>query len=116
MNPRPAVNLSAMTVLFGVEDRKLFTRILNGFIGSENSKIVDALCAAIEAGNIGEISSEAHKLKSASRVVGADALAEVCKIVEEACRKQDLSDAFMLCRQVRDRFNDVNTFVRNWSE
>ena len=52
MNARPSVNLSAMTVLFGVDDKKLFSRILNRFIGPENSKVVDAICAAIDVGNI----------------------------------------------------------------
>jgi HPt (histidine-containing phosphotransfer) domain-containing protein len=87
MNARPPVNLSAMTVLFGVDDKKLFSRILNRFIGPENSKVFDAICAAIDVGNISVAFSEAHKLKSASRVVGADALADVFERVKEACRK-----------------------------
>ena len=65
---------------------------------------------------MGAASSEAHKLKSASRAVGAEALAETCESVEEACRNQDLSDAIILHRQVKDRFNDVKKFVRNWPD
>jgi len=54
-----------------------------------NDTDVDALLAAIEARDIAGVTQAAHRIKGASRSLGARPLAEVCQRMEVAARSRD---------------------------
>jgi CheY-like chemotaxis protein len=63
---------------------------------------VDAIAAAAERGDSGEIDREAHGLKGASATMGAVRLATVCAALEQAAAKGDLARALTLVAELAD--------------
>jgi CheY-like chemotaxis protein/HPt (histidine-containing phosphotransfer) domain-containing protein len=65
-------------------EREVFGRFL-----AENVKDVADLQAAVEARDTLRVSDAAHRIKGASKTIGASALAEVCSRIEAAARSND---------------------------
>ena len=82
MDPTGAVDPSALMDVFG-DDPETFREILGDFIGpsADNVREIEAAFAERSADGVAKA---AHKLKSSSRAVGANALADLCLALESA--------------------------------
>jgi len=80
----------ALSKLVG-DDMEIISSFLHEFLKSTNE---DILCiqSSVEMGNPAEAGRIAHKLKSSSKSVGADALSDLCAKMEYAGKKDDLID------------------------
>jgi HPt (histidine-containing phosphotransfer) domain-containing protein len=86
-----AVDISAMIDIFGMEDKALFSSKLNSFI-ERFDRDIEKIDSAIEANRMEDIVFDAHKLKSASRMVGALALGDLFESIEAAAKENDLEN------------------------
>ncbi len=86
-NPTDAVDPKFLRETFG-DDDDLIRDILQDFVepARENAKELEDAFAARDAAAVG---ASAHKLKSSSRAVGADELADLCSELEKAGKAGD---------------------------
>jgi CheY-like chemotaxis protein len=82
---------------------ELATLIRNFCTRSEGD--VDAVRAAVEAGDAGEVRTSGHKLKGSSLTLGANLLGEVAAQVESAGREGDLATARRRGRELEIAFS-----------
>lgn len=82
-----AVDVNALKKLVG-DDESIVRSFLSDYPAAAQ-RLADDLRAAVVAGNAREIAAIAHKLKSASRTVGALSLGDVCAELENAGRAAD---------------------------
>ena len=82
-----AIDLAALSDIFG-NDADLLKDILNDFIepATDNVKEITDACTERSSAAVG---AAAHKLKSSSRAVGANALADLCQALEKAGKADD---------------------------
>jgi HPt (histidine-containing phosphotransfer) domain-containing protein len=64
---------------------------------------VDAMTAAAERGDVGELAREAHGLKGSSATLGAVRLATACAALEQAGADGDLARALTLVAELGSR-------------
>ena len=81
------VDASALAGIFG-DDTETIGEILAEFIDPA-WQTVAGIEAAFEQRNCGDIGALGHKLKSSSRSIGADALADLCLVLETAGKAGD---------------------------
>jgi HPt (histidine-containing phosphotransfer) domain-containing protein len=81
------VDVSVLSRLLG-NDPGTLRRLLGIYLSSLRSS-VEELQAAFAANDVRAIGNIAHRLKSASRSVGALALGDLCAEMENACRAGD---------------------------
>ncbi len=79
----------AIKEMFG-DDDELVIEILGNFIEPANPDVVDIL-AARKVKDVAGVGAGAHKLKSSSRAVGANAMADLRTEPEEAARADDVA-------------------------
>jgi HPt (histidine-containing phosphotransfer) domain-containing protein len=77
-----AIDPSALKDVFG-DDNETFKEILNGFLEPAESDVGEIEAAFADRSADG-VAKAAHKLKSSSRSVGANELADLCLTLEEA--------------------------------
>jgi len=70
----------------------LVQRVIEAYFSS-SAELATQLAASIDAADVDGVRSSAHALKSSSANVGATALAEMCKELENAARQGDLDSA-----------------------
>lgn len=85
--PRRVVDVNVLKSLIG-SDATLVRRFLHDFRCSTN-KIATELIIACTAGQVGETTAQAHKLKSSCHSVGALTLGQLCAALEHAGRESD---------------------------
>jgi CheY-like chemotaxis protein/HPt (histidine-containing phosphotransfer) domain-containing protein len=84
------IDLRALTEVFG-DDAATIGEILDAFI--DPAQVIAAeLDAAVTAENADGVKAAAHKLKSAARSIGANALAELCQALENAGKAANLAE------------------------
>jgi len=91
-SPTDVINGEQMEMLItsaGVDTAKT---ILDAFWKS-NDEIVAAMTAHLENENFGEASASGHALKGSAANLGATQLSERAKVIENACREQDIATA-----------------------
>jgi signal transduction histidine kinase/CheY-like chemotaxis protein/HPt (histidine-containing phosphotransfer) domain-containing protein len=82
--PAPAVDVAVLNEIFG-DDPPTVRRFLGDYRAS-TTQLAAEMRAALAAVDLRQIGSIAHKLKSASRSIGALALGDLCAELENACR------------------------------
>lgn len=91
----PVLDLKALEKLksFVVNNKSLTEALIEDF---ENTApgLVSAMKAGLEAGNLEEIQSAAHALKSTSATLGATALASLSERIEDAPNLDEVKDLF----------------------
>jgi HPt (histidine-containing phosphotransfer) domain-containing protein len=87
-------------------DEELAATIAEGFLG-DLPRQLDALSAALSAGDAGEVTRLAHGIKGASVNVGADSLGELAHAIEVAARLADLATAAQRFELVGPTFDRV---------
>ena len=92
-----SIEPSALKSIFG-NDNDMFKEILTNFV-EPSTVIVKEICEGVDGHIAKGVADAAHKLKSASRSVGANELADMCQALEAAgktcmCR----SNSAVICR------------------
>lgn len=82
-----AVDPAALKSVFG-DDEETFKEILNDFVQPATDNVAEIM-AAYEERSADGVSKAAHKLKSSSRAVGANELADLCAALEAAGHADD---------------------------
>jgi CheY-like chemotaxis protein/HPt (histidine-containing phosphotransfer) domain-containing protein len=89
------------------QDGNAFLKRIVGLYLENAGKQVESLGKAWEAGDIGAIHSLSHTLKSGSNQVGAHALAELCREVENEARQQRYDTSGAMLARVRQEFEQA---------
>jgi two-component system sensor histidine kinase/response regulator len=91
--------------MFG-DDDAMFKEILQSFIEPSEAIVAD-LMVAHSARSSENVKAEAHKLKSSSRSVGANDLADTCLALETAGKEEDWGTIDELAPKLEPLFEDV---------
>ena len=83
----PPLNIDVLKALVG-DDPAVLREMLADYLSSA-TRLATELKAAHLAGDVAMVGGAAHRLKSASRAVGALTLGDLCADVENACRSGD---------------------------
>ncbi|AGA89465.1 PAS domain S-box [Thioflavicoccus mobilis 8321] len=105
------VNAGALAAMLEIEEPGALVEYYRAFTES-GSEIAGEIRAAHDAQDLAAIGKLGHKLKSAARTIGADALADCCDGLEKAGKAGDGEE---VDRQM-DRFMPLFNGVRDWIE
>jgi HPt (histidine-containing phosphotransfer) domain-containing protein len=108
--PAEAVDRQALAI-YSAGDWSVEQAILDEFMQG-NDEDVAALARAVAAGDAGQIAWSAHRIKGASRMVGAMALGDAAEALEKAGRAAELAAIPALWQQ----FNAAQAAVAAWLE
>jgi len=84
---QPLIDLSALKEIFG-DDMDTLKEILNEFV-EPSQEIVEDIDKAFLEHSAADLAAAAHKLKSSSRAVGANELADICYTLETAGKSEN---------------------------
>ena len=108
---RSVVNLKVLTDMFG-QDMDLIGEIVGDFI-KPSRDIIGEIDAGVEARNADAVGKAGHKLKSSSRAIGADALADICAALEQAGKGGDWDGIEKFYPDLHSAFDDVVSFIED---
>ena len=97
--------------MFG-DDDEMFKEILQGFVDPSETIVAD-LMAAYGARSAESVKDEAHKLKSSSRSVGANELADTCMALEAAGKDEDWATIDEMAPKLEPLFKEVKGYVKS---
>ena len=103
------VNDRMLKDLFG-EDEETFKEVLNSFVGP-SEEVLEALHRALDERAAVEVKAQAHKLKSSSRSIGADQLADLCRDLEQAGADEDWESISRLAESISPAFRAVRSYI-----
>lgn len=103
------VDPSYLRETFG-DDDELINDILKDFI-QPATDIVGEIDAAFDAKDAGALGGAGHKLKSSSRAIGADALADLCFELEKAGKGNEWAKIEELYPRLQPAFDAVVEFI-----
>lgn len=95
--------------MFG-DDDAMFKEIMQSFVDPTEGIIAD-LKTAFEDRSAADVKAQAHKLKSSSRSVGANELADTCLALETAGKEEDWAAIETLAPKVELLFIEVKAYV-----
>lgn len=81
MSNHAVIDPKSLPELLQSDDPSLLSEFYHEFLKSA-TEIIEQISQATEEDNMKKVSSEAHKLKSSSYTVGANALADCCLLLE----------------------------------
>ena len=111
---RESVDISKMVEIFGIDDRALFSQKLSDFVGRLDDHILE-LSDAVDEEDAELLFQIAHKLKSASRMVGAMRLGSIFEKLENAGAEADMEPVEALFDQVLPEMAAVKAFVADYT-
>jgi HPt (histidine-containing phosphotransfer) domain-containing protein len=94
-------------------DRRRIREMLGYFV-SPSRKIITEMQDAFSAHSAAGIKNAAHKLKSSARTIGANSLADVCVILEDAGKHNDWNIIESNFPLLENLFSDVEVFIKNY--
>ena len=103
------VNIKALTDMFG-EDMDTVKEILGEYV-QPSRDIIGEIDAGYEAHDADAVGKAGHKLKSSSRAIGADALADLCFALETAGKGGDWDEIRKLHPDLHPTFDAVVVFI-----
>ena len=103
------VNIKALTDMFG-EDMDTVKEILGEYV-QPSSDIIGEIDAGYEAHDADAVGKAGHKLKSSSRAIGADALADLCFALETAGKGGNWDEIEKLHPDLHPTFEAVVAFI-----
>ncbi|HEY9080291.1 PAS domain S-box protein [Magnetovibrio sp.] len=104
------IDPSYLRETFGDDD--LINEILKDYVAPSKG-IIDEIDAAFVARDADGVGKAGHKLKSSSRAIGANALADLCFELEKAGKSADFALIETLYPQLAPAFNAVVTHIEN---
>ncbi len=111
--PMAAVNPQALAQIVG-SDPAVIVEFLQDFLASA-TKGVTEIRAAFGKRSAEDIAAQAHKLKSAARTVGADALADLCEQLERAGKEADWATLDTASARLEPEFAAVERFIQAYT-
>ena len=105
----PPIDDRMLKDMFG-DDEAMFKEILQSFIGPTEA-IITELNAAFDSRSAADVKAQAHKLKSSSRSIGANELADTCLALETAGKDENWEAIETLAPKVEPLFKDVKGFI-----
>lgn len=106
-----AIDPSALKSVFG-DDEETFKEILDDFVEPASDNVRDII-AAFEAKSASDVATAAHKLKSSSRAVGAQALADLCQALELAGKSDDWDTLNSDAPKLSGELDSVLNYISN---
>lgn len=106
-----AVNVKALTDMFG-DDIDTVKEIIGEYVAPSHD-IIGEIVTAFEAHDADAVGKAGHKLKSSSRAIGADALADLCSALEQAGKGGDWKEIEKLYPDLDPTFDAVVSFIDN---
>ena len=103
------VNVKALTDMFG-DDMDTVKEILGEYVAPSRD-IIGEIVTAFEAHDADAVGKAGHKLKSSSRAIGADALADLCFALEQAGKAGTWKDIEKHYPDLRPTFDAVVSFI-----
>lgn len=95
VTPQDVVNTDQIDMLLGSAGVDTTKAILDAFWKSSDD-IIAAMKPQVEQADLSEASANAHALKGSAANLGAIAIAERARLIEDACRAQDSGRALDL--------------------
>jgi HPt (histidine-containing phosphotransfer) domain-containing protein len=89
-------------------DQAFLDELVDTFL-SEGDRLVGSLAAAAEAGTVDDLVLPAHSLKSSSLNLGALALGELCRRLEEDARNGVVADPTARASEIRAAFAEARS-------
>lgn len=105
------VDPSILTQIVG-DDPKLHRQFLEKFVDPA-SQTISEIHAAFDAGSAEQVGELGHKLKSSSRTIGANALADLCEGMEQAGKADNWEKIEILHAKLDEKFSAVKAFIEN---
>lgn len=105
------IDLSFLRDTFG-GDEETITEILQEYIGPSKD-CCDEVALAAEEGAYEKVSAGAHKLKSSSRAIGANDLADLCEVLEVAGKSNDHEAVKESVPHLPIKFQEVVSYIEN---
>ena len=106
------VDENVLTKTIGGDKNRV--REMLGYFPLPSRKIIAEMNHAFAEHSAAGIKNAAHKLKSSARTIGANSLADVCVVLEEAGKKDDWSVIANNYPLVENLFSDVEVFIKNY--
>lgn len=103
-----AIDLTQLEAV--MSSREAQSSILGKFLASTRHEL-EEIEAARQRGATAEIGAIGHKLKSASRIVGAKAFADLCEALERAGKAGDAEEAARLATALAEAFVPLADFI-----
>lgn len=91
-------------------DKELFTAIVTAALDEFQGKVWD-LNEAMDMGDLGEVESLAHTMKSTAASMGANRCSSLCKQLQAVAGKGDSARCRTLLREVEDQFAQVEGMI-----
>ncbi|MES2627312.1 MAG: Hpt domain-containing protein [Pseudomonadota bacterium] len=106
------VDEKVLTKTIGGDKNRI--RELLGYFTLPSRNVLSELNRAFADHSAVGIKNAAHKLKSSARTIGANSLADVCVVLEDAGKKNDWSVIVNNYPLVENLFTDVEVFIKNY--
>jgi CheY-like chemotaxis protein/HPt (histidine-containing phosphotransfer) domain-containing protein len=103
------IDVEVIKALLG-DDMSFIMQMLNDFVPAATANAGEITDAA-EAGDAAVAGAAAHKLKSSSRSMGANTLADLCEEIEKAGKAGDQATVDSLMLKLTPAFDDVTAYV-----
>lgn len=110
-NPDSPIDRSALKAIFGDDDATV-DEILKDFL-QPSADNVDEIMTAFKAKDAEGVGKAAHKLKSSSRSVGANDLADICAILEEAGKSENWPEIDVNAPKLPTAMKTVSDYIRD---
>lgn len=107
------VDVSKMTEIFGIEDTVLFAEKLRKFVDRLDKDTLE-LSEFVHVKNLDQVCHTAHKLKSASRMVGAVGLGDLFETLEKKAADGEAQLIEDLFDEILAEAVQVKQFVANY--
>ncbi|MEJ2612875.1 MAG: response regulator [Candidatus Thiodiazotropha sp.] len=109
------IDPKALGNILGTQDPKMLVDYYNDFLDS-NAPTAQQIEEAFQKEDMAEISALAHKLKSAARTVGANALADCCQALETAGRIDNTEEVQQRIEVLPGLFHSVQRWIEDYSK
>jgi CheY-like chemotaxis protein/HPt (histidine-containing phosphotransfer) domain-containing protein len=107
------IDPKALGNILGTQDPEMLIDYYNDFLDS-NAPTAKQIEVAFQKEDMVEISALAHKLKSAARTVGANALADCCQALETAGRDGDAEEVRRQVALLPKQFISVQEWIEDY--
>jgi HPt (histidine-containing phosphotransfer) domain-containing protein len=114
MNPEVPYPVDEKVLSKTIGNDKNRVREMLGYFAEPSRKIVTEMHHAFVAHSAVGIKNAAHKLKSSARTIGANALADICVLLEDAGKKDDWNVIANNYPLIENLFADVEVFIKNY--
>ncbi len=109
------IDPNALGNILGTQDPAILADYYNDFLDT-NAPTVKQIEEAFQKKDLADISALAHKLKSAARTVGANALADCCQALETAGKDGDTEGVRRQMALLPNQFIRVQEWIEDYSK